>query len=524
MTPTPTETPQFSYTVTYSPTITPSPTITFTATISMTPTVTSSPACGGCLSPQVTYGTGVAGSGNGQLNGNTQMAVGTIGATEYVYFADINNGRIVQFNAATGAFSANFYGVDAVKDPSGLQAPYGTALSQDGRYLIAASTNGNKIVKMDLQNGGAVSAVIAMNHPLYVSLDPAANGDLYVSTDASVTRFHEQTPNQYVTVGTIGTGVVGSGPSQFHGAESVLAQGNGNTVYVSDMANQRIMKWVTSNGGATYSFAATVFTAAYQPYQLVMDPSNPNLLYVGTGSGGYAIVDMSTAPMWTQVYECDPEGQGSIYGVEVDANMVYVAESFKNKGASFPKPPAYCLTPVTSATFTPTNTSTRTPTSTSTVTPTWTGGTFTPTRTPTFTLTDTPTATPTFTMTPSPTETSTLSITPTLTITTTPTLSLTPTPTLVPTRLDGIYPNPCKNGGTTNIFLNLAGSGNIRVRVWTVAYRKIADWNYYAWTSGLSSFSLPLNDQWGNPLSNGLYYLVVDKPDGRAIFKMIVIK
>ena len=365
-TPTNTITPVSTPTGTLTPSSTPTPSNTFTQTPSPTA------GCVGCASPQVTYGTGTAGSATGQLSGNSQLALGTTNGTESVYFADINNNRIDQFKAATGAFEAFFTGVGAL-NPGGLSSPYGTALSGDGRYLFAACTNGNEIVKMDLTNGGVVSAVIAVVHPVYVTLDITGTGDVYSGTDASVTRFHEQSPNSYVTVGVLGTpGVTGSGPNQLNGSYGVMVQGGGNSVFVADGRNNRIMEWTTTNGGTTYNYAATVYAGGLSPVELAPDPSNSNQVYVGTANDGYAILNMSTTPMWTLVYQCFPEGQNAP-GIGVDGTSVYFSLS-EPKGDSFPKPPAYCHTPLVTATVTATSTLTGTltlgPSSTSIPSPT----------------------------------------------------------------------------------------------------------------------------------------------------------
>jgi sugar lactone lactonase YvrE len=359
----PTATPVYSST--------PVPTGSRTQPPTATATLTSTPGCSGCANPQATYGTGVAGSANGQMDGNSQLAVGTTNSIESVYFADINNNRIDQFNAATGVFETYFTGVGAL-NPGGLGSPYGTAVSADGHYLFAACTNGNEIVKMDLTNSGVVVAVITVTHPVYVTLDNTGTGDVYSGTDSCVTRFHEQNPNSYVAVGVIGTpGVTGSGTDQLNGSYGVMVQDSGNTVYVADSRNNRIVEWTTANGGATYNYAATVFSGSISPMEMAPDPSHPSLVYVGTNFSGYAILNMSTAPMWTLVYQCYPEGQNSP-GIEVDNTSVYC--SLADKGDTFPKPYSYCLTPVYSGTWTPTITPTSTavtgPTDTPMPTPT----------------------------------------------------------------------------------------------------------------------------------------------------------
>ncbi len=410
-----------SPTVTPTPTTDPTPNLTVTntstSTPTNTPTITPTSNCSGCSFPQVTYGTGVAGSANGQMNGNSQLAVGTTNGTESVYFADINNNRIDAFNAGTGAFENYYTGVDSVKNPNGLTNPYGVALSSDGRYLFAACTNGAEVVKMDLMNNGAVSAVIPVSHPVYVTLDPAT-GDVYSGTDASVTRFHEQTPNNYVQEGVLGTvGTTGSGPNQFNGSYAVLVQNSGNTVYVADSNNGRIMEWTWSTITSSYSYAATVYSGNIGVMEIAVDPSNANHVYVGTSNDGYVIMDMTTTP-WTVVYQCNPEGQQYAPGIGVDLTKDYHSLPYQAKGDSFSKATTFCMTPVVTATPTITNTATTTPTNT--ITPTF-------TNTPTLSMTNSPTntATNTATSTSTSTATNTMSYTPTLTSTITSTNTLT---------------------------------------------------------------------------------------------------
>jgi hypothetical protein len=43
-------------------------------------------------------------------------------------------------------------------------------------------------------------------------------------------------------------------------------------------------------------------------------------------------------------------------------------------------------------------------------------------------------------------------------------------------------------------------------------------------TAGPQNVSIPLTDDEGNPLANGLYYIVVVNQQGRAIGKLLVIK
>jgi hypothetical protein len=190
-------------------------------------------------------------------------------------------------------------------------------------------------------------------------------------------------------------------------------------------------------------------------------------------------------------------------------------------------------TPVDSYTPTLTSTFTSSSTFTSTQTPTFTGiftSTQTTTNTHTWTSTSTFTTTPTHTFTWTWTPSWTQTATPTYSPTTTPTLTLTinPTSTLTPapTSLSGvvlIYPNPVS--GPTVQILPPAYSGitSVRVEIYTLAFRKVQDKTYPPMPSG-TAITLTLTGKSGNPLANGVYYVVVTVDGHRSIGKLLVLR
>jgi hypothetical protein len=179
-----------------------------------------------------------------------------------------------------------------------------------------------------------------------------------------------------------------------------------------------------------------------------------------------------------------------------------------------PVPATYTFTP----TFTPSNISTFTqtftstavpPTSTSTPVPPTSTRTYTPvpstyTFTPTYTPSNIPTFTQTFTSTPFP---------PTETFTLTP----------VPRGTIGIYPNPAK-GPTVNILPpSYIGTSNVRVEIYTTAFRKVEDMTFDSIPAG-TAVVVPLTGRGGNPLANGIYYLVVTTNAGKVTGKLLVLR
>ena len=83
------------------------------------------------------------------------------------------------------------------------------------------------------------------------------------------------------------------------------------------------------------------------------------------------------------------------------------------------------------------------------------------------------------------------------------------------------YPNPFK-GGVLRVRSSLCKPGLVRVSIFTAAYRKISTRDFPDQPEGI--LDLPLGPEgdaalhWGN----GLYYLVLDTPDGRRITPWLV--
>jgi len=191
------------------------------------------------------------------------------------------------------------------------------------------------------------------------------------------------------------------------------------------------------------------------------------------------------------------------------------------------------LTGATPATNTATPTLTNSPTVTASLTPTASSSptnsptaTKTPTlsNTPTFSLTPTlaNTATPTSTPTPSPTNSPTFSPTTVPTSTLTPTISPTFSSTPGTTSTPVIYPNPAPGGAPVTLVLNLDAQSDVRVQIYTLAFRKVEDKTVPHVPAGLSNLPIPLVDRWGKTLANGLYYLVVTANGKRWVLKLLI--
>jgi hypothetical protein len=96
-----------------------------------------------------------------------------------------------------------------------------------------------------------------------------------------------------------------------------------------------------------------------------------------------------------------------------------------------------------------------------------------------------------------------------------PTVTLTPTPILTPTHT----PTPVVALGTPVIYPNpVHGDGP----VFTTAFRRVNEFSVNQAVG--SDVLLPLSDRNGQPLANGLYYVLIQTPDGRSIQKLLVLR
>jgi hypothetical protein len=124
-------------------------------------------------------------------------------------------------------------------------------------------------------------------------------------------------------------------------------------------------------------------------------------------------------------------------------------------------------------------------------------------------------------MTWTPTFTQTTTANFTETATKTPAFSATGTPVV-----DGIlaiYPNPVSGGSVYILPPIFGGVSDVRIRIFTVSYRKVLDTIIPKVPSG-RVVQVRLTDSWGRPLADGLYYVVVTTARGRYTAKLVVLK
>ncbi len=182
-------------------------------------------------------------------------------------------------------------------------------------------------------------------------------------------------------------------------------------------------------------------------------------------------------------------------------------------------------TPSATATSSQTKTGTATSTCTSTNTATVTNSqtvTSTYTSTPTSTGTSTPTSTQTVTLTMTSSSTASTTFTPTASKTAT--WSFTPTPSNTPILPSTIYPNPSDGTHPVHIHVQgIAGTANVRVEIFTIAFRKIRELSFQAVPEG-TDVEVDLRDRSGFLLANGLYYVCVQANGRRQVMKLLLFR
>lgn len=87
----------------------------------------------------------------------------------------------------------------------------------------------------------------------------------------------------------------------------------------------------------------------------------------------------------------------------------------------------------------------------------------------------------------------------------------------------GLYPNPV-SGSVVNIPPPAySGTSNVRVEIYTVAFRKVLDETFDSVPSS-TAMVVTLAGRGGSVLANGVYYVVVTTKSGRTTGKLLVLK
>ena len=85
-----------------------------------------------------------------------------------------------------------------------------------------------------------------------------------------------------------------------------------------------------------------------------------------------------------------------------------------------------------------------------------------------------------------------------------------------------LYPNPATTA-FVKIQLNLAGTSDVKLQIYTTAYRKVRDMTVQQVSAG-SDVTLDLVDKTNAPLGNGLFYVVVTTNQGKSVLKLLIFR
>ena len=107
----------------------------------------------------------------------------------------------------------------------------------------------------------------------------------------------------------------------------------------------------------------------------------------------------------------------------------------------------------------------------------------------------------------------------------TPVTSQSPTDTPFPEgSVPVIYPNPWRGQDPVEVQLWLQEAGPVQMRIFTTSFRKVADQTYPDLPAGPQKLELDLKDSRGNPLADGLYYVVVKAPTRSDTTKLLILR
>jgi hypothetical protein len=88
-----------------------------------------------------------------------------------------------------------------------------------------------------------------------------------------------------------------------------------------------------------------------------------------------------------------------------------------------------------------------------------------------------------------------------------------------------VYPNPVAGPGPVTLQISLTSpAGQIRISLYTAAFRKVNETTLGPLPAGTTKVTLNLTDRFGTPLANGLYYVVVHVNGQRFTTKLLVLR
>jgi hypothetical protein len=86
-----------------------------------------------------------------------------------------------------------------------------------------------------------------------------------------------------------------------------------------------------------------------------------------------------------------------------------------------------------------------------------------------------------------------------------------------------LYPNPVTTPGVTHLLVPLTSVSNVKVGIFTTAFRLVQTETFQQVSPG-EAITLTLTDKFGNPLADGLYYVVIEAQGKRWITKLLILR
>ncbi len=86
-----------------------------------------------------------------------------------------------------------------------------------------------------------------------------------------------------------------------------------------------------------------------------------------------------------------------------------------------------------------------------------------------------------------------------------------------------VYPNPVTGSNANVLPPTYSGTADVRAEIFTIAFRKVLDETFSNLPAG-TAVTLTLDDQWGHPLANGLYYVVITVNGKHSVAKLLVLR
>ncbi|MGO8703400.1 MAG: SMP-30/gluconolactonase/LRE family protein, partial [Candidatus Brocadiia bacterium] len=266
---------------------------------------------------------GSEGSGNGQFNDPTGVAVATNGN---VYVVDSENDRIQEFTSS-GAYVTQWGGYGS---GNGLfSSPTGIALDSAGDVYVVDT--GNQLIQeftaagvFVTQWGGAGSGNGQFEYPTGIAIDTAVTGNVYV-VDTYNERIQEFTSaGVYVTQ----WGSLGSGNGQFE-FPTGIAVGSGSNVYVVDTYNERVQEFTSAGFYVTQWGSAGSGNGQFELPGGIATDSAGNVYVADTFNG--RIQEFTSAGVYVTQWGSEGSGAGQFEypeGVALNsAGNIYVADT-----------------------------------------------------------------------------------------------------------------------------------------------------------------------------------------------------